>query len=199
MDSLKDYNFWALVAYLLPGLFMVQARNLAARGRFAPITKESSLAFVLVTAVYALVLWASGVALQSATLISGLDPYALFKYFILLPTFLGFVYGLLERYWIVQRLLVPFGINAPLPFESVFGDIFPKQRAGTYVIVMLKDGRQYNGMITQASRFSSNPDKCDLYLGQTYSLTDWTPANPQTGVFIRGDEIQSIEIIDPET
>lgn len=197
MDAIKDFNFWAIVAYLLPGLFMVQARNVAASGRFAPITKDNLVGFSIVTVIYTLILWAYGVALQSPTSISGLDPGVLLKYFVFWPIVVGFVYGLLERHWIIQRLLLPFGINAPLPFSSVFVEVFPKQEAGKYVIVILKDGSRYNAMITQDSRFSSNPEKCDVYLGQTYSLNDWTPANPRRGVYINGSEIRSIEIFSP--
>ena len=29
--ELKDFNFWAVVAYVLPGLLMIQARSLAAK------------------------------------------------------------------------------------------------------------------------------------------------------------------------
>jgi len=197
LDAIKDFNFWAIVAYLLPGLFIGQARNVAAHGQLAPITKDSLVGYLIVTVVYALFLWTLGVALQSSSSISGLDPGVLFKYFVICPIVVGFVYGLLERYWIIQRFLTPFGINAPLPFASVFSEILPHQQAGTYVIVVLKVGTRYNGLIPDDSRFSSNPEKCDLYLGQTYSLNDWIPSNPRRGVYISGSEICSIEIISP--
>ena len=63
------------------------------------------------------------------------------------------------------------------------------------MIVVMKDGRVYNTMVTEDSRFSSNAQGNDLYLGQTYSLNNWTPSKPPRGVYIRGSEIQSIEII----
>ena len=195
MEGLKDFNFWAVVAYVLPGLLMVQARWLAAKTRLAPISKESVVGFLVVTVLYTLALWGLGVAVQSPSSIYGLEPQTLLGYFVLAPLALGFVFGLLERNWLVQRLLIPFGINAPLPVASVWLEIFSGVPEGTYMIVVLKDGTIYNTMVTSESRFSSDPAKPDLYLGQTYSLPDWEPSDPQRGVFIPGSEIRSIEIV----
>ncbi len=86
-------------------------------------------------------------------------------------------------------------MTAPLPVDNVWLEIFAKQVPGTYLIVILKDGTTYNTMVTQDSRFGSSSDEPDIFLGQTYSLDKWAPSVPQRGVYIRGSEIQSIEII----
>ena len=193
--ELKDYNIWAAVAYVLPGFLLIEARWLAAKTRLAPISKEGLVGFLIVTVMYTLVLWAFGVALQSPSSIYGLEPLKLFRHFVLTPLAIGFAYGLLERYGLVQRLLVPFGINVPLPIDSIWEEVFSDIPHGTYLVVVLKDGTVYNTMVTPESRFSSDPAKFDLFLGQTYSLADWEPSNPQRGVFIPGSEVRSIEII----
>lgn len=192
---LDKFSFWAVVAYLVPGLLLLQARALGARSRFEAITKENLVAYVLVTVIYDLISWANGFAIQTDMSVSSLEPATLIRHSIVVPIIIGFVYGLAERYWIPQRLLVPLGINAPLPTESVWLEIFSRQPVGTYLIVTLKDGAFFNAMVTHDSRFSSSPVSPDIYLGQTYSSVDWTPANPQRGVYIAGDEIRSIEII----
>lgn len=195
MGIFKDFSFWAIVAYLLPGLLIVQARSLAARTVLAPVTKESLVNFVIWTVIYDLVLWSFGFALQTSNSISGLEVKLLLKLFVFVPTGIGFIFGLLERYSIIQRLLLPVGVNVPLPIKAVWLEIFSGIELGTYLIVVLKDGTIYNAVVTEDSRFSSNPDSPDLYLGQTYSLNDWEPSKPRRAVYISGGEIRSIEII----
>jgi hypothetical protein len=195
LDPIKDYNFWTIVAYLLPGLLIVEARALAARSEFEPITKETLITFAIATVFYDLILWAFGFAVQIGTSISSLDPIVLFKVFVFVPIILGFVFGLAERYGLIQRALLPFGINAPLPFKAVWMEIFPEQAIGTYMIVTLKDGTMFHTMVTADSRFSSNAASPDLYFGQIFSVPDWKPANPIRGVYLTGEGVRSIEII----
>lgn len=195
MEALKEFSSWAVVAFILPGFFLVEARSIGARARIAEISKESVTAFVIVTVIYNLVLWYFGTALQTKDLISSLDPTFLLRAYVLWPCGIGFAFGLAERHFIVQRLLKPFGINAPLPFDSVWTETFSQQTIGTYMIVMLKDGTIYRAMVTRDSRFASKGDDPDIYLGQTYSGNRWRPAKPPRGVYVRGSEIQSIEII----
>ena len=196
MDAIKDFNFWAVIAYLLPGILIVQSRSLAALAQPAAISKDSLVAAVIITVLYLLVLWFAGIALQSPTSISGLEPYTLLKWFVLLPIGIGFVFGLLERFGVLQRFFLNFGINLPSPIETVWLEVFSSQRIGTYLIIVMKDGRVYNTMVTADSKFSSNPQGNDLYLGQTFSVGNWTPSNPRRGVYIRGSEVASIEIIE---
>ena len=193
--DIKDFNFWAVVVYLLPGLLMIQSRYLAARGKLAPISKDSLTTFLIVTVLYSLFLWTIGVALQSASTIATLNPAVLIGYFILAPLALGFAFGFLERRGIVQRLLFNLGVNIPLPIDTAWAEIFSNMPVGTYLIVLLKDGTAYNAMVTRDSRFGSDPENPDLFLGQTFHREDWQPYIPARGVYIRGSEVKSIEII----
>jgi hypothetical protein len=49
-------------------------------------------------------------------------------------------------------------------------------------------------MVTQDSRFASDAENADLFIGQTFQQ-DWTPYIPQRGVYIRASEVKAIEII----
>jgi hypothetical protein len=89
LPDIKDFNFWAVVVYLLPGLLMIQARCLAASGKLANITKDSITGFLVVTVLYSLVLWIIGVELQSVASISNLNRGILTGYFIVAPSALG--------------------------------------------------------------------------------------------------------------
>jgi Family of unknown function (DUF6338) len=158
VEALKEFSFWAVVAFVLPGFFLVQARCFGARARIAPITKESVTSFVIATVIYNLVLWSFGIALQSQSSISSLEPVVLLKTYMVLPCLIGFVFGLAEHHAIFQQLLSKFGINAPLPFDNVWIEKFSKQPFGTYMIVTLKDGTFYRTMVTRDSRFGSKGD-----------------------------------------
>jgi hypothetical protein len=195
MNELKEFSTWAVVAFILPGFFLVEARSFAARTRIAVISKESVTAFVIVTVIYNLVLWYFGVALQSKESIASLDATFLVKTYVFWPCIIGAVWGLAERFFIVQWVLKHFGINAPLPVDSVWLEIFSRQPLGTYLLVKLKDGTIYRTMVTHDSRFGSRGDSPDIYLGQTYSGKKWKPFTPIRGVYVRGSEIQAIEII----
>ena len=195
MPEIKDFNFWAVVAYLVPGLLLIQARSLAARGRLAPVSKEGLTTYLIVTVLYSLVLWAIGVSLQTATSIPTMNRGVLLGYFIFAPLVLGFSFGILERRGIVRRFFIVLGINVPLPIDTAWAEIFSRMPIGTYLILLLKDGKVYNAMVTSDSRFGSDPENPDLFLGQTFHSENWTPYIPARGVYIRGSELSSIEII----
>jgi hypothetical protein len=197
-EELKEFSFWAVIAFVLPGFFIVEARCIAARARIAEITKESVAAFVLVTVLYNFALWYFGIQPPTEDSILDLKPTFILKIYVLLPLILGFLWGLGERYYVVQKLLTPFGINAPLPVDSVWLEIFARQKPGTFLQIILKDGTVYNTVVTRESRFGSKGDEPDIYLAQTYKVNEqnkWIPSDPQRGVYVRGSEIKSIEII----
>jgi hypothetical protein len=84
-------------------------------------------------------------------------------------------FGILEGRGVIRRLLIKFGVNVPRPIDTAWAEIFSNLPAGTYLIVLLKDGTVYNAMVTPDSRFSSDPENRDLYLGQTFHLESWAP------------------------
>lgn len=192
--DLKDFNFWAIVAYLLPGLLIVQARSFAAKARLAPVSKDGLIVALCLTVLYGLAMWGSGFSIRSSTDVAALASPEVIRNYVIFPVAIGFFFGLLERWGIIRRLLLPLGINSPLPFVSVWVELFPQIQEGTYLIVTLKDGTVYNVMVTRDTRFGSDPTNADAYFGQTYSLADWTPAKPQRGVYVRASEIRTIEI-----
>jgi hypothetical protein len=198
MEALKEFSFWAAVAFVLPGFFLVEARSFAARTRVALISKESVTAFVICTVIYNLVLWYFGFALQTKESISSLDSWFIAKAYVLWPLVIGVVWGLAERFFIVQWVLGHFGINAPLPVDSVWLEIFSRQSIGTYLLITLKDGTVFKTAVTDDSRFGSSGDSPDIYLGQTYRGKKWKPFDPPRGVYIRGSEIRTIEVGGPD-
>jgi len=49
LEAIKEFSFWAVIEFVVPGFFLVQARCISARARIAEFSKESVAAFVLVT------------------------------------------------------------------------------------------------------------------------------------------------------
>jgi hypothetical protein len=110
----------------------------------------------------------------------------------------GAAWGLAERFFVIQWVLGYFGINAPLPVDSVWLEIFSRQSVGTYLLITLKDGTIFRTAVTADSQFGSSGDSPDIYLGQTYRGKKWKPFVPSRGVYIRGSEIRTIEIGAPD-
>lgn len=194
--DIKDVNVWAVVAYLLPGVLMVQARSFAARAALTPLSKDNLALFVVVTVLYGVGAWAFGIVPQTPETVAQLGSSTVLRYSVVAPIVLGFGFGLLERHGGVRWMLQPFGVNVPLPFGSVWVEVFSRLKEGSYLIVVLKDGTVYNTLVTADSRFSSDPLNPDIYLGQTFSPADWTPSVPKRGVYVRASEIRSIEVIE---
>jgi hypothetical protein len=89
-EALKAFSFWAAVAFILPGFFLVETRSIGARARFAEISKESVTAFVIATVIYNLVLWYFfGLAVPSKDDISKLSPTFIATAYALLPIIIG--------------------------------------------------------------------------------------------------------------
>ncbi len=198
MPDFSKFSFWDIIAFVVPGFLIYQSYYVAAQGKPESITKDGVIPYLMLSTFYVLFLWYQGYALQSGSSISQLDPQKLVFLYVLLPIAIGGVAGLIVGYDVLRRIMKALGIpvaEPPPPIRTPWPVVIPKIPVGAYLIVTLKDGRVYNTMVTADSHFSSDPTNIDLYLGQTFSLTSWTPSNPQRGVYIRGSEIQSIEII----
>jgi hypothetical protein len=67
------------------------------------------------------------------------------------------------------------------------------------VIATLKDGSKVYGLFGSGSRVSSDPGERDIYLSHTFvqgeKKNDWVIVPDTAGVYIRQDEIRTLEFI----
>jgi len=103
LEAIKEFSFWAVIAFVVPGFFLVQARCISARARIAEFSKESVAAFVLVTVLYNFALWYCGIEPPTKDTIEKLSAKFIAIIYVFVPILLGFLWGLGERYYVVQR------------------------------------------------------------------------------------------------
>jgi Family of unknown function (DUF6338) len=200
MLDLSKIDFWGLVVLLLPGLMLVQGFALGKEVRFKVIGKDDLVVYPVFGLIYGLCLWLLGFALHNGQSVYSLPPSQLIWVYLVIPAIFGFLAGGAARLDLLRNVLRALGFHyfdpppPPPPIRTPWPMIAPKIVVGTYLMVILKDKTIYRALVTEDSLLSSDQDKIDLYLGQTFEGEGWIPSSPQKAVYIRGSEIQSIEI-----
>jgi hypothetical protein len=200
VPKIADFDFWGLIVLLIPGLMLVQGFHLGRDVRLKEIGKDDLIVYSVFGLIYGLCLWWLGYALQTGQSVSGLEPNRIIVLYVIIPTVLGVLTGWMTKFDLIHKALRAIGVRyfdpppPPPPIRTPWPVIAPKISVGTYLMVILKDKTIYRALVTEDSHLSSDQDKIDLYLGQTFQGDDWIPSLPQRAVYIRGTEIQSIEI-----
>jgi hypothetical protein len=197
MLDLSKIDLLSFVLFLLPGLMLVQGFELGRHTKPRAISKDDLVVYPVFGLLYNLTLLSLGYSVQTGASISTIPSQYLILTYVCVPIFVGVLFGISARlgfgYAILKALGVKLDDPAP-PIRTPWPVIAPKITVGTYVMVILKDKTIYRALVTEDSQLSSDQDKIDLYLGQTFLGEEWVPSNPQRAVYIRGSEIQSIEI-----
>ena len=196
MDFTK-LDLAGFVTLLLPGVLIVQAFHLVRDVSLRPLTKDDLAIYPFYALLYAAYLWlfeGGPVKFEDAL---KKERWELARLYIFVPLILGALFGAFARYRLFGRFCEAVGIplpKPPSPIRTPWPVVAPGIAVGTYVMVILKDKTLYRALVTEDSLLSSDQDRIDLYLGQTFEGENWVPSKPQRAVYIRGSEIQSIEI-----
>ena len=67
-----------------------------------------------------------------------------------------------------------------------------------WVIVTLKNGKEIHGYLGSNSRCSSDPEDRDIYISHILSADKSEFVKNTKGMYIKADEISTIELIDQE-
>jgi hypothetical protein len=198
MFDLSKFEFWLVVAFLIPGLLAFKAYEFGKDRVVRKPVADEAAAYLTIAVLYLFAAWALGYALPSGSSVSGLEPQRIFSTYFIIPAVGGLFLGLVVRYKLVRKLLEFLGVpltEEPVPIRTPWTNVFSKIEQGTYLLIQMKDGTSYRALVTEDSEFSSDRNMIDIYLGQTYDGEDWTPANPPRSVYIIGSEIKVIEIV----
>lgn len=121
---------------------------------------------------------------------------------IIAPVTIGFLLGLeAQNKWIYNRLR-KFNFNIIHPTETSWDYKFNKvaEGYGEHVIITLKNGKRVAGFFDENSFASSDLNKRDLYIANTYKIDKdtkkWTLLD-RTGVLIDMEQISKVEFIRP--
>jgi hypothetical protein len=115
---------------------------------------------------------------------------------VVLPSSLGFFVGRIRQGQFTVQCLTWLGIrtfaqhHVPTAWDAVFNNVPP-----SWIIVTLKNGKVIRGYLGPASHISSDADIRDIYISHLL-LPDQSAFVPDTnGIYIKADEISSIELI----
>ncbi|MDD5263148.1 MAG: DUF6338 family protein [Methylacidiphilales bacterium] len=121
-----------------------------------------------------------------------------FGFILLLPVVFGLMVGKArQRNWNVRFLnwlkLDSFEHHhAPTAWDAVFNQV-----PACWILVTLKNGQQIKGYLGARSHISSDPEYRDLYISHLLAPDHSEFVKNTNGIYIKGDEIRTIELIHP--
>ena len=124
-------------------------------------------------------------------------------FILVLPVVMGFVSGFVRQKGWIPWLLEKARLNIfePNRIPTAWDSLFAKLPTG-WIIVTLKNGTKVNGYMAQGSIVSSDYEDRDIYFPDTLApnaegTLEFVPNTD--GVYIRADEISTIEFIKETT
>ena len=195
MPDLKSLdNIYLLLAFLAPGLVILFIRSKFTTGR-VPSQAEASLAYLAISVIYYAITLPLIEAIQTAHLTGYAKAAAWFGVIFIGPVLLGVILGIDVQKGYFYRFLKRIGLHPvhaiPTAWDWKFG-----QRTEQWVLVTLKNGTQFAGLLCKDLSFmSSDPKERDIYIGQIYDIDEhnnWT-ARSNKSLLIASGEISTIE------
>ncbi len=114
---------------------------------------------------------------------------------IILPILIGVFVGHNAKQFTFHRLLVKLGLDPIHPIPSAWDSKFT-DFSEEFVLVRLKDGTSFGGLVGTDSFVSSDSEERDIYIENIYIIdasNNWISTG--RGVFVSGGEISTIEFI----
>ena len=190
------------IAAVVPGVIIVFVRSQFVKGSILPYP-AGFLSYLTVSTVYWLVL----LLLISPLVMLILDyarihyliaPFNEFKeviFVIIVPILVGFVAGWVATKGYVYKILYLLKLNPFHPTPTAWEWCF-SETVEQFVLITLKNGVQFGGMLDSDSFASSDIENQDIYISEVYEIdnqNNWIPQG--RGVFLSSGEISSVEFI----
>ena len=194
MINLPEATEVTRVAGLLaPGLIILGIRSRFKKGPPKEL-KDSAIAYTVASAAY----YAAAYPLFHAN--NGLEIYPwlwqLLQYF-LFPAFIGLVIVFADQsdwfYSWARKFKLRFSHHIPAAWDYAFSNLVQ----GTFVLVKLRDGTQYAGVMGRGSFASSASEERDLFIEEVWSVPNhgpWQVVEPRRSVLLCGSDIKWVEI-----
>lgn len=194
-------NIASMVTLLTPGLVAVYVRALFPTERTpVPTHSEAILRYFVISAVYYTLVFLVVDVDAISSRDSGLSGQLVWLVVIFLgPALLGILWGMEARKQFLGRLVGKIGASG-MDTEQAATTAWDWKFRNTedgHVLVTLKDGSQYAGLLGDRSFVSSDPDERDIYLEKVYDVNAenvWIDCGPRS-VLIVANEIKSIEFL----
>ncbi|MFL6843537.1 MAG: DUF6338 family protein [Allosphingosinicella sp.] len=122
--------------------------------------------------------------------------WQLLQYFIV-PSAVGIAIVLLDKSDLFYKISSTLGLKPTHHIPAAWDYAFSRIVKGTYVLVRLKDGTLYAGLMGKQSFASSAFAERDLYIEEVWSVptnTPWKVVEPRRSVLLCGNDIRWVEI-----
>jgi hypothetical protein len=196
LDSF-DALFYTL-AFIVPGFILWSTRAALVPQR-AEDTGLSLVRFLIYSCLH-YALWSWLIYLMFRIEFFTAYPYrsaaAWFLIIFVSPLSLGMLLGALRNTGVVRRLLGKVKLRPLHHIPSAWDYIFFRMSEGAWILVTMKDGKKVAGKFGRESYAAPSSER-DLYIQEVYDLvnaeTPWQKITRSPGIWIKGDEIKSIE------
>jgi hypothetical protein len=113
------------------------------------------------------------------------------------PVIMGAIWGLLNKFRIIEKMLGKFGVTAINPVPTSWDYKFIRVKEPVWILVTLKDSSYIAGYWGNESFASSDPNVKDIYIEKVYKVPlkgPWIPTSVNNdGILIATDQIKTIE------
>ena len=187
---------------VVPGVIIVFVRSRFVKGNILPYP-AGFLAYLTVSTTYWLVLLTLIFPLGKLILdyeeihylFTPVNDFKEITCIIVIPILVGLIAGWVATKGYVYRILNLLKLNpihpTPTAWEWCFSDAVEQ-----FVLIRLKNGLQFGGMLDSDCFVSSDIENQDIYISEIYEIDNQNKWIPQgRGVFLSSGEISSIEFI----
>lgn len=175
-----------------PGLVLVYFRSTFLTGRM-PTGSEAVLTYVTLSVIYQAALLPFTNLTIDKSLGARLPTIAWCGIIFVAPAIAGALLGLNARHQWLRSVLRRMRLNTVHPVETAWDWRFGRCTE-CYVLITLKNGIKWAGLLSANSFLSTSPTERDVFLEQVYDWKNqdkWSPTG--SGVWLAGADIQSIE------
>lgn len=197
MNILDFEKLQFLLIFCVPGIIALYSRSQFIDGKI-PNFSDGLIAYSSLSLIYHAIWFLVSPSIYTINLLnaSTCDKLGWVTLLFLGPIFLGSLSGIsIQKQWL-RKILKNFNLSTLHPIKSAwdykFHNILPSK-----VMIILKDGNKWRGLLGKESFISSVSNERDIYIEQVYLLDkDGQWIEGSSSALITHDQIQSIEFWD---
>lgn len=193
MDIWETEKLFLFIVFVVPGFISIKFYQLFYPGTSRPVSEQLVDAVSYSCINYAALFWL--VQIVESSKLSDVHPSLYYMFYVFVLIVAPGVWVLLWK-WVRTRNV--FQRSAPHPTQKPWDFVF-QQRRSFWAIIYLKSGVQIGGKFHTKSFASSAPAEEQIYLEESWIITDGVldrPVNGTEGVIVMTSEISHIEFFE---
>lgn len=197
MDLPTTDQILSLLQLLTPGIIITAIRSRSATG-LAPDLKDRILEFAVISVIYSAI--ATPIFTFEGGISLGSSVWNLL-YSVCFPIVIGILLAYSRGYQLTYRLAelirLPIAHHLPTAWDYTFDGI----KAGTFILITMKDGTKVPGRYKSNSFASSSETERDILVDEVWEIEEdgsWREADPARNILICDKDIKFVEIFNEQ-